>query len=373
MSSRTSAGASTLVSGSLHGGSPEVDGGVGTYCCPLGEGTLLGLPGPGPDVEVTRPVDPQIQSLLDAMAALDAPPIEQQTPEEVRAAFRIFGAADAGGPEVGSVTDQVIIGPDSDLTLRVYLPDGVTPGGSHAGSAPGVLVWFHGGGWTIGELDTADHVCRLLCQRSGAAVVSVDYRLAPEHPYPAAFQDAWAATEWVAANGAVIGIDASRMAVGGDSAGGNLAALVALRARGVGEPTLRHQLLVYPGIDLTMSHPSIVENGEGYFLTRASMEWFEDQYLGQAREHGDPRDPEVSPHFAADLSGLAPAHVITAEFDPLRDEGDAYATALSKAGVAVDHDTNPGMIHGFFQMDAITAAADAAVTRAADRVRAALS
>lgn len=319
------------------------------------------------------PVDPQIQAVLDAMAALEAPAISEQTPQEVREAFRTFAAADAGQPAVGPVADHVIVGPDSELTLRVYLPEGAAAEGGHPGSAPGVLVWFHGGGWVIGDLDTADSGCRQLCARSGAAVVSVDYRLAPEHPYPAGFQDVWAATEWVAANGAVIGVDGSRIAVGGDSAGGNLAALVALRAREIGAPALRHQLLVYPATDLTMSHPSIVENGEGYFLTREAMAWFMDCYLGADRSHGNARDAEVSPLFARDLSGLAPAHVITAEFDPLRDEGDAYAAALSKAGVEVDHDSNAGMIHGFFQMGAFSPLADATVTRAAQRLRAALA
>ena len=319
------------------------------------------------------PVDPQIQVVLDAMAALEAPPIAEQTPDEVRRAFRTFAAAEAGRPAVGPVTDQVIVGPDSELTLRVYLPVGTVPGGGRPGSAPGVLVWFHGGGWVIGDLETADGSCRQLCQQAGVAVVSVDYRLAPEHPYPAAFQDAWAATEWVAANAAVIGVDASRMAVGGDSAGGNLAALVAIRARDVGAPVLQHQLLVYPATDLTMSHPSIVENGEGYFLTQEAMAWFMDCYLGADRSHADPSRPEVSPLFAGDLAGVAPAHIITAEFDPLLDEGNAYAAALSKAGVAVDHDTNPGMIHGFFAMGAFSPAAEVVVTRAADRVRAALA
>ncbi len=168
------------------------------------------------------PVDPSIQSLLDAMAAMDVPPIAEQTPQQVREGFRAFAAADAGQPPVGAVEDRTIVGPDDHLTLRIYRPEGHGPFGA--------LVWFHGGGWVIGDLDTTDAVCRKLCAGSGAVVVSVDYRLAPEHPWPAAFRDCWAATEWVAANGAVIDVDADRLAVGGDSAGGNLAALVAIRA-----------------------------------------------------------------------------------------------------------------------------------------------
>jgi acetyl esterase len=232
-----------------------------------------------------------------------------------------------------------------------------------------VLVWYHGGGWVIGDLDTADTTCRKLASRSGALVVSVDYRLAPEHPAPAPFEDAWAALCWVEREAPGLGGDPSRLAVGGDSAGGNLSALVAVRARDVGGPVLRYQLLVYPATDLTRSLPSHTENGEGYLLTTESMSWFLGHYLGPA---DDPKLPSLSPIYTDDLSGVADGFIITGELDPLRDEGEAYAARLRESGVAVDVRRYDGMIHGFFQMGAVTPVADAAVSDAASHLRAAL-
>lgn len=315
------------------------------------------------------PVDPQIQQLLDAMAQMDVPAFEDQTPESVREAYRGFGAMSAGRPDVGSVDDRTIPGPAGDIPIRTYSPPGA-PGGD---GPFGGLVWYHGGGWVVGDLETHDNTCRVLCAEAGVVVVAIDYRLAPEHPFPAGSDDAWAALEWVASKGGELGLDPSRLAVGGDSAGGNLAALVAIRARDEGGPALKLQLLVYPGTDLTMGHPSIVENGEGYFLTAADMRWFADHYLGAEREHGDPSDPRVSPLAVDDLRGLPPAVVVTAGFDPLRDEGDAYAARLASAGVPVIHDENPTMIHGFFQMAELVPAAAESVSRAAVRLRDALA
>ncbi len=310
------------------------------------------------------PVVPEIQALLDQLAAAPLD-ISQVDPPTMRALYAALRAADGEPVEVGPVTDVAIPAPHGDLPVRIYRPP--TPG-----VAP-VLVWYHGGGWTIGDVETSDPTARKLCQRAGVVVVSVDYRLAPEHPHPAALDDAWTALTWVAAEIADHGGDAGRLAVGGDSAGGNLAALVAIRARDEGGPALRHQLLVYPATDLTMAHPSIEENGEGYFLTAATMRWFTDHYLGADRGHGDPASPAVSPLFVEDLSGLPSAQVLTAEFDPLRDEGDAYAARLAAAGVAVDHVPGPGLVHGFFAMGQVSPDADAAAARAADRLRTALA
>ena len=192
-------------------------------------------------------------------------------------------------------------------------------------------MFFHGGGYVIGDVDTHDNQCRMLCREAEAVVLSVGYRLAPEHPFPAAPEDCFAATRWAAEHVDRLGGDAGRIAVAGDSAGGNLAAVVALMARDAGGPALAAQLLIYPGTDFAGGYPSETENAEGFFLTRADMEWFREQYLAGA----DPSDPRLSPIAAPDLSGLPPAVVATAEFDPLRDQGDAYARALEEAGVPV--------------------------------------
>jgi acetyl esterase/lipase len=223
-----------------------------------------------------------------------------------------------------------------------------------------VLVWFHGGGFVLGDLDTADPTCRALANRSGALVVSVDYRLAPEHGPPAAVEDCLAATRWVTDHAADIGGDGSRVAVGGDSAGGTLAALVAIAARDRGID-LALQLLVYPATDLTLSEPSVREFGQAPFLLDIpAMNWFVGHYLGE----GEARDPAVSPLFAPDLAGLAPALAIVAEFDSVRDECDAYVARMRAAGVAAQAVCYPGQIHGFFTMDLVFPAARRAQERA---------
>jgi acetyl esterase len=310
------------------------------------------------------PLDPQIEALLQQMAALESVDYREVTPEGLRQTMKMIAAADGLPEAVGSVEDASADGPAGTIPVRVYRPAG-------AGAAPWpILVWYHGGGWVIGDLDTADTTCRKLANRSGALVVSVDYRLAPEHPAPAPVEDCWAALCWVAGAATKLGGDPSRLAVGGDSAGGNLSALLAVRARDSGGPALRYQLLVYPATDLTMSYPSHVENGDGYMLTNEATAWFLGHYLGP---DDDPKHPSLSPHFSDDLSGVAPAVIITAEFDPLRDEGEAYAARLRDSGVAVDLRHYDGMIHGFFQMGGITPVADSAVSDAASRLRAALS
>jgi acetyl esterase len=294
-------------------------------------------------------LDPQIATLLERVN--EAPPLSSGTPEEGREAFRALNALAAQfAPEVavGSVED-VSGGP---VPMRVYRP---------SGDALATLMFIHGGGFVIGDLDSYDAQCRVLCSRAGATVVSVDYRLAPEHPFPAGVEDALAALEWVAAN------EAGPFAIGGDSAGGNLSAVTAQAWDG----DLAVQLLIYPVTDMHTERASLEENGEGLFLTRDDMEWFNGHYLG-----GDDdlrSDPRVSPALAEDLSGLPPALIYTAQYDPLRDDGDAYAEALSAAGVKVVHRRFEGLIHGFFALGPLSQAAQSAVEQICDDLRDALS
>jgi acetyl esterase len=228
-------------------------------------------------------------------------------------------------------------------------------------------VYFHGGGWVLGSLATHDGICRSLAAGAGCVVVSVDYRLAPEHRYPAAAEDCYAATQWCAAHAAELGADGSRVAVGGDSAGGNLSAVVAQMARDRGGPPLVFQLLIYPVTDAARDTQSYRENAEGYLLTAGDMAWFWNHYLGDARARG--AEAYASPIRAASLAGLPPALVITAEFDPLRDEGEAYGAALESAGVAAKVTRYDGMIHGFFGLGAMIDRANSAVQEAAGTLR----
>ncbi len=308
-------------------------------------------------------LDPQVKTVLDQMASLNGPPIQELGVTEARALLESLAAI--GGPpaEVASVEDRTFSGPAGDVPVRIYRPT------DDAGPQP-VLVWFHGGGWVLGSIEGSDLTCRNLAAQSGVVIVSVGYRLAPEHPYPSGLDDCYAALVWVTATAGDLGVDPDRVAVGGDSAGGNLAAVVALAARDRGGPAVRFQLLVYPVTDALMSHPSVRDNGQGYMLTDDSMKWFIELYLG---ERGDPKDPLVSPVYADDLSGLPPALVITAEYDPLRDEGEAYGTRLQQDRVAAKVSRYDGMIHGFFSMGAIVDAARRATAEAADALRGALT
>ncbi len=273
-------------------------------------------------------------------------------------------AADAlkdvqGDPEpVGTIRDLRIPGPGGDIPIRVYTPEG-------SGPFPG-LVYFHGGGWVLCDLDTHETVCRALARRAPAVVVAVDYRLAPEHKFPAAVEDAMAATQWVAANAATLGIDPDRIAVGGDSAGGNLSAVVSLKSRRSG-PKISLQALIYPVTDLSsFGTGSYREFAEGYHLTASEMAWFRGEYLGNP---GQACDPDASPLLAPDLSGAPPALVITAECDVLRDEGEAYAERLHQARVPVTLTRYPGMIHPFFSMPGAIRDARKAIQQVADAVR----
>jgi acetyl esterase len=306
------------------------------------------------------PTDPQTQQILDLInGAAPAEPVAP-TPETSREGYRGLSAMLPQGPDV-AVSDRTIPGPAGDIPVRVYTPEGTGPFG--------VLVNLHGGGWTIGDLDTHDHPCRTLCAEAGIVVVSVDYRLAPEHPFPAAVEDSWAALQWVSENAAELGGDPDRLAIGGDSAGGNLAAVMALMARDAGGPSLGLQLLVYPAVDSRLDHteryPSLVENGEGYVLTLATMKWFASNYLPDDDMRTDWR---VSP-LLADLSGLAPAHVVTIEFDPLRDEGRAYVEALRAAGNDVTHAEYDGTVHTVWQLAPVIPTGARALAEASVRLR----
>ena len=286
------------------------------------------------------PLDPQAQAVLDQLAALNLPPNHTVTPSEARANAKLRPSVP--GPEVSTVEGRVIPGPGGDVPVRIYTPAG-------AGPFP-VLVWFHGGGMVLGDLDTADGTARHLCVGAGCVVVSVDYRLAPEHKFPAAPEDCYAATEWVSKNAASIDVDANRMALGGDSAGGNLATVVALMSRDRGGPSLVFQLVVYPMVDRDFNTESYRSNADGYLLTRDSMIWYWNHYLGA---EADTTNPYAVPLQAKDLGRLPSALIITAEYDPLRDEGDAYADRFRAAGVPTVSSRYDGMIHGFFGMSAV--------------------
>jgi acetyl esterase len=303
---------------------------------------------------------PEVRALLAMMDAQGAPPLETLDPVEARNSrlepMKLLG----GEPDaLGRVEDLFIPGPAGDIPIRIYA--------SEHGEVRPALVYFHGGGFVFGNLETHDSVCRALAKESGAVVISVDYRLAPEHKFPAAVEDSHAATVWVAANAERLGIDANRISVGGDSAGGNLATVIAMRCRDAVGPALAAQVLIYPVTDSssfeTTSHR---EFGESYFLTRGSMEWFTGHYIASADQK---RHPEVSPLLAQNLSGLPPALVITAEFDPLRDEGEAYARRLQQAGVCVTVSRYPGMIHGFVSMRGVVAGGRQAIHEAAEFIQ----
>jgi acetyl esterase len=305
-------------------------------------------------------LDPAAQALLEQMAAAEMPPLNEMSPVEAREMAQGFLELAGPGEDVADVTERSIPGPAGDITVRI-----ITPKGTPNGPLP-CLVYYHGGGWVIGDLNTVDTTCRALANKAGVKIVSVDYRLSPEHKFPAPVEDCYAALQWVASKGQEIGVDTSRIAVGGDSAGGNLAAAVAIRCRDEGGPRIAFQLLVYPVTDHSFDTRSYQDNADGYLLTKDMMVWFWDHYLGNDEEG---KNPWASPLRAEDLSGLPPALVITAEYDPLRDEGEAFAERLAQAGVPVTRTRYDGQIHAFWQMPLVFASAHQAIGQAADELR----
>jgi acetyl esterase/lipase len=300
--------------------------------------------------------------MLDRLATVESPRLWEVPIEEARAQGMLFASMGAGEPvDVAAVEDRVVPGPHGDIPVRVY-----TPSRDDATSPLPAVTYLHGGGWVFMGIETHDTICRRLTAASGCVVVSVDYRLAPEHPFPIPLDDCYAAVSWVAQHPHELGTEPGLVAVMGDSAGGNLAAGVTLAARERGGPRLAAQVLVYPALDPARDTPSYVENGSGYFLDDPGMEWFWNQYL-QHDDHA--KDPFGAPSRADELSGLPPATVITAEFDPLRDEGEAYAARLAEAGVTARSHRFPGMLHGFLGMPAMFAEADDAMSIATRALR----
>lgn len=308
---------------------------------------LLSMPDPliqrfvGDPIEVDgRTLNRSVQLLLAISEKVDRNALVQGTVEQRREELSRVAAIGMPRAKHLHVVDRSIPGPESNLAIRIYRPFGL-------GATPPAIVFYHGGGWVVGDLDTHDGSCRALAASSDCVVISVDYRLAPEHRFPAAPQDCLAAYAWVVANAADISVDPRAVAVAGDSAGGNLAAVVAQTARDSEVAPPVAQGLIYPGTDFRMQTRSIELFGDGFFLTKESMHWFRDLYLP---EEVSAEDPNVSPLLAEDLSGVAPAWVWTAGFDPLRDEGRAYAERLDKAGVATRYRCYDDQVHGFFGM-----------------------
>jgi acetyl esterase len=299
---------------------------------------------------------PQVAALLERASKSPLPPYYEVPAHVARRIYRDTRAVLAPKPpEVAEARLVIAPGP---VALRMYRPAGSKPD-----EALAALVYFHGGGWVIGDLDTHDVVCRQLANGARCAVYSVDYRMGPEHPFPAAVEDCYAATNFVAGRHA-------QVAVGGDSAGGNLATVVALLARDAGEPRLAHQLLIYPATDQRMQHPSIRRNGEGYLLTEKAMEYFQSLYLPNAADRVDWR---ASPLLAKSLAGLPPAFVITAGYDPLVDEGREYAERMAKEGVDVSYREFADMVHGFILFGGVLDTANEAVAQCCAKLREAFS
>jgi acetyl esterase len=306
------------------------------------------------------PVDPQVKLVLDSLPD-DLFDIETLPPAELRKMYEGQNTLPFPKQPVACVENRRIPGPGGDLPVRIYTPERDAPGPA--------VAFFHGGGWVIGSLETHDGTARKLCHATGCVVVSVDYRLAPESGFPAAAEDCLAAARWIAANAGSIGARPGPIAVAGDSAGGNLAAVVSLMARDRGGPEIGFQLLIYPVVDCDFERPSYIENADGYLLTRDVMRWFWNQYVP---EPGDRRNSYVNPLASDDLADLPPALVLTAEFDPLRDEGEAYAAALKAAGVPVTATRYDGMIHGFFSFADFVDAGKRAIAQSAEALRAAI-
>ena len=291
------------------------------------------------------PLHPQAQAMIEAVESMGLPPFETLSLEEGRAFIQNFANFMIPTEEVASVVDSIAPGPDVDIPLRIYMPEG-------EGLLPGIL-YFHGGGFSTGSIDLADPVCRALANRSGCAVIAVEYRLGPEHPYPLGVMDAYVATMWIGAKGPAFGIDNGRLAVMGDNAGGTLATVTCQLLRDkAAEIDIRLQVLIYPITELAeFETPSRKEYGEGYLLTTGMLNWFKGHYLSGCEEDVV-LEPYCSPLRTEDLSRLPPALIVVAEYDPLRDEAVEYAARLREDGVFVDLRREKGMIHGFLYMGA---------------------
>ncbi len=318
-------------------------------------------------------LDPGMVWLLELVEKADLPSFESQSVAAARAQYlETANKLDRAPAQMESVGDFAIERPGAepgetpegqpgDLRIRTYRPKNL------AEPAP-ALLWFHGGGWVVGSIETTDAICRGLADGAGIAVISVEYRMGPDDPYPAAIEDAELAWDWLAANAGPLGFDPARLAVGGDSAGGNIAAVLAHLAQGKAiAPAF--QFLIYPATHMGGDYPSATENARGYMLEKTTMDWFQNHYMGDS---GDPADPRAAPLLFPDFAGLAPAHIQTAGYDPLRDEGAAYAEKMAAAGVAVDHKHHAGLLHGYFNMTGAIEAADAAFQDGVAALRVAL-
>ncbi len=306
------------------------------------------------------PLSPDVEMLLQGMAAAGAPPIWQSTVEEARAGGPMIAALAGESIPVGSVENITIPVDGATIGARVYTPSGDGP-------FP-VVVFFHGGGWVVCDLDTHDNPCRAICRDTEAVVVSIDYRMGPEFRFPTAPNDCYAATEWVATNAASLNADASRLAVCGDSAGGNLSAVVSQMARDNQGPAISFAALIYPATDMADRSGSMIENGEGYFLELKGMEWFMGHYINDDQL----ADPLASPLLNVNLANLPPCFITTCEFDPLRDQGEAYGEALRANGGTVEMKRYDGLIHGAVNMMGVLAGGTEMVTDVASRLRTAL-
>jgi acetyl esterase/lipase len=306
------------------------------------------------------PLDPQAKALLDRLVALRVPPLSSMSPQQARELFsRWFLAVRDKGEPVGKLEDRKVPGPGGEIPVRIYFP-------RNKGGILPVFVYFHGGGFVLGDIESSDSFCRTITNTANCIVISVEYRLAPEHKFPAAVEDAYASTKWAATNARSFSGDSSRIAVGGDSAGGNLATVVCLMAKELGGPKVIYQVLIYPAVGSSLDSPSAREYGEGYFLTRDDMVWFSTNYL---RNEKDLFDPHFAPLLAEDLQGLPGALIITGEFDPIRDNGEAYAKRLSNAGVPVKLSRYDGMIHGFVSMAGVLDQGTKAISQIASDLR----
>ena len=313
---------------------------------------------------------PDARALLDLIEERGLPAMHTLTPAEARAFYRDRRSfTQPAAPEMGGVRDSHCEGPHGRIPLRIYRPMGAGASPARAATLP-VLVYYHGGGWTIGDLDTHDVLCRQLCNGSGAVVVSVDYRMGPEHRFPAAVDDCLAATRWVRHAASELGVDPAPLAVGGDSAGGNLAAVVAILARDAGDLPIAYQLLIYPATDMRRRHASHTSNGRGYLLTTETISYYHDHYIADAAHDLDWR---ASPLLHADLTKLPRALVVTAGFDPLRDEGLEYADRLVAAGNRATYVCYERQIHGFITMGKVIDEANSAVALCAAEVARALA